>query len=69
MIGLHGQLDFIPNAFASMTSGVVLQPFNDHYELMKFRTSYLVLNSGSNIQLWIGLLLLGMISATLWKVL
>ena len=59
----------MPNAFYEFTKGLSLKPYNDYFELLKFETMHLVLNSGSNVQIWIGLLIIGLLSTFIYNTL
>ena len=52
-----------------MAGDTEFKPFNEYYELMSFETTHLVQNSGSNIEIWVSILLLGLISAQIYRLL
>ena len=54
---LHGEPEAFPNIFKYYydTLEIVMEPFNEYFELMSFKTSYLLLNSGRKVMIWIGI--------------
>jgi len=66
LIGIHGQISLIPNEFKRLSTNLRIKPYNDYFELMSFETKFFLLNSGSNIEIWIAILLLGLLSFVIY---
>ena len=51
---LHGEPESFPNIFKYYydTLDIVMTPFNEYFEHMNFNTSYLLLNSGRKVMIW-----------------
>lgn len=62
---LHGEPEAFPNIFKYFydTLDIVKEPFNDYFELMNFNTSYLLLNSGRKVMIW---MCIGMFMGVSW---
>ncbi|CAI2371721.1 unnamed protein product [Moneuplotes crassus] len=50
---LHGEPAGLPNLFEYFVDTEGLEPFNNYFEIMGFKTELIVMNSGRKIELWI----------------
>lgn len=52
---LNGEPGFLPNIFEAYydSLGVEIKPYNRYFEMMNFKTEYLLLNAGRKIELWL----------------
>ena len=68
LVPLHGLVTFIPNLFKSPAKILKLTPFSDYFMLMGFETKYLMLNTGTNFEMWAVLVALSVISWAFYKI-
>lgn len=54
---LHGEPEAFPNIFKYYydTLDLVIEPFNDFFEQMGFATSYILMNSGRKVMIWMAI--------------
>ena len=50
-----------------ISDGVNKSPYSDYFKLMGFETRHMVLNAGSNLELWVLLILAGIFIKTVYK--
>lgn len=64
---LNGEPEAIPNIFEYYydTLDVIKEPFNAYYEIMNFKTQYLLLNAGRKVMIWTTIFIF---SAVTWLV-
>lgn len=61
---LNGEPEAFPNIFEYYYNTMTIDklPFNQYFELMNFKTKYLLLNAGRKVMIWIGITVLMAIS-------
>ena len=68
LVQIHGQFKIIPNLFEKLvTPNVSFEPVNEAFALMKFESTHFMLNSGSNLEIWATILVVSLLSATLYS--
>ena len=68
MIPLHGIIKTLPNLFRDYFGEDYVKPFNDFFQMMDFETTHLMLNTGSNLEIWMVIIFVGVASSLIYVI-